>query len=151
MSANIFKESLNLLETELSQSISRSKYGTLLIGTVKGDLHDIGKNIVATVLSCHGFDVMDLGVDVPSGEFVKAMKENEIRIVGLSCLLTTAFDSMKKIVDEIEKADLRNNLSIIIGGAPVTQAVCNYVKADAFCTNANEAVETAKRAIGGLK
>ena len=111
----------------------------------------IGKNIVTTVLSCHGFDVMDLGVDVASGQFVKAIEENAIRIVGLSCLLTTAFDSMKQTIDEIQSAGLRENLSIMIGGAPVTQTVCDHVGADAFCTNANEAVEKAKRLIGGAK
>ena len=151
MSANIFKQALKLIESELNQSVNKSKYGIFLIGTVKGDLHDIGKNIVSTVLSCHGFDVMDLGVDVPGCQFVEAIQENEIKIVGLSCLLTTAFGSMKEIIDEIETAGLRNDLSIIIGGAPVTQSVCDFVKADAICTNANQAVETAKKVIGGLK
>ena len=151
MSANLFKEALDLLETDLSQASSRSKHGMFLMGTVKGDLHDIGKNIVTTVLSCHGFDVMDLGVDVASGQFVKAIEENAIRIVGLSCLLTTAFDSMKQTIDEIQSAGLRENLSIMIGGAPVTQTVCDHVGADAFCTNANEAVEKAKKLIGGAK
>ncbi len=149
MSANIFKQAIGDLEELLEKAPDPNEQGTFVIGTVAGDIHDIGKNIVATVLSCHGFKVIDLGEDVTAEKFVEAVKQHNPQILGLSCLLTTAFDSMKSTVQALEAAELRDGLSVLIGGAPCTEQVCAYVGADAVCVNAHLAVETAKRMIGG--
>ena len=151
MSAEIFKRALHILDDVLTETVERAEYGKFVIGTAEEDIHDIGKNIVSTVLGCHGFEVIDLGVNVPPTSFVQAVKEHRPGLVGLSCLLTTAFDSMKRTVQAIEDAGLREGMGILIGGAPVTQLTCDYVGADAFCLNANRAVETAKEMCGGHK
>lgn len=151
MSAVVFQKAAELLSEKLSVSSSKAEYGTFVIGTVKDDIHDIGKNIAATLLGCRGFNVVDLGVDVPAEAFIEAIKEHKPGVVGLSCLLTTAFDSMKNIVDAIEKAGLRSGLSILIGGATIDSNTCKYVGADAFCLNANDAVKTAQKMSGGAK
>ena len=145
LSAKIFKQAIQIFEDALVRAPVEAEHGIFIIGTVAGDIHDIGKNIVATILGCQGFKVVDLGVNVPADKFIEAINEYKPRSVGLSCLLTTAFDSMKATVEAIEKAGLRKGLSILIGGAPVTQATRDYVGADAFCLNAYEAVETARR------
>jgi methanogenic corrinoid protein MtbC1 len=151
MSAVVFQKAAELLSEKLSVSSNKAEYGTFVIGTVKDDIHDIGKNIAATLLGCRGFNVVDLGVDVPADQFIEAIKEHKPAIVGLSCLLTTAFDSMKNIVDAIEEAGLRAGLSILIGGATIDANTANYVGADAFCLNANDAVITAQKMSGGAK
>jgi dimethylamine corrinoid protein len=151
MSATVFQKAAELLSDKLAASSSQAEHGTFVIGTVKDDIHDIGKNIVATLLACRGFNVVDLGVDVPAEAFIEAIKEHKPGVVGLSCLLTTAFDSMKNIVKAIEKAGLRSNLSILIGGATIDSNTSKYVGADAFCLNANQAVITAQKMSGGAK
>ena len=122
-----------------------SYIGTFVLGTIYGDIHDIGKNIVATVLKCNGFNVIDLGVDVPIEKFIEAIKEYKPSIVGFSCLLTTAFDNIKTAIAALEEAGLRNGVKILIGGGPVDQSVCDYVKADAVCRSAQEAIVVAKK------
>ena len=117
MSATVFKMASEKLNTVLTQDAADAEFGTFVIGTVKDDIHDIGKDIVATLLACQGFNVVDLGVDVPAEKFVEAIKAHKPKVVGLSCLLTTAFESMKNTVDAIEQAGLRNGLPVIIGGA----------------------------------
>jgi methanogenic corrinoid protein MtbC1 len=151
MSAEIFKRAMDILGDSLSVIAEGEARGTFVIGTVAGDIHDIGKNLVATILGCHGFEVIDLGVDVAAGDFVRAAREHRPELVGLSCLLTTAFDSMRTTIRAIEEAGLRQGLGILIGGGPVTQATCDYVGADGFCLNANEAVAMAERMCGGPK
>ena len=151
MSAVVFQKAAAILSEKLAASSSKAEHGTFVIGTVKDDIHDIGKNIVATLLACRGFNVVDLGVDVPAEAFIEAIKAHKPGVVGLSCLLTTAFDSMKDIVDAIEKAGLRSGLSIIIGGATIDATTSKYVGADAFCLNANDAVLTAQKMSGGAK
>lgn len=151
MSATVFQKAAELLNEKLSASCSQPEYGTFVIGTVKDDIHDIGKNIVATLLACRGFNVVDLGVDVPAEAFIEAIKKNKPAVVGLSCLLTTAFDSMKNIINAIEKAGLRSGRSILIGGATIDSNTSKYVGADAFCLNANQAVITAQKMSGGAK
>lgn len=149
MSAAVFKKVSEKLNAVMTVDAADAKYGTFVIGTVKDDIHDIGKDIVATLLACQGFNVVDLGVDVPAEKFVEAIKTHQPKIVGLSCLLTTAFDSLKNTIDAIEKAGLRDGLPILIGGATLTEETCKHVGADDFCLNANDAVITAKKISGG--
>ncbi|MBW2617610.1 MAG: cobalamin-dependent protein [Deltaproteobacteria bacterium] len=149
MSAELFKQAIGLLDEELNQAGTSASHGSFLIGTAAGDIHDIGKNIVATVLGCNGFSIIDLGVDVRPEAFVEAVKEYKPSLIGLSCLLTTAFDSMKKTIEAIEAAGLREGRPILIGGAPCNETTRTYVGADSVCLNAHEAVETAKRLAGG--
>lgn len=151
MSAEIFKQASAALDLEVKLSSGEAERGRFLIGTVFGDIHDIGKNIVATILSLNGFEVIDLGVNVTAANFVQAAREHRPSLVGLSCLLTTAFESMKETVAALKVASLRPGLPVIIGGAPVDQKTCDYVGADAFCLNAHQAVETAWRLAGGSR
>ncbi|TWH56578.1 methanogenic corrinoid protein MtbC1 [Desulfitobacterium sp. LBE] len=143
MSAEIFNEAISALG-DLSGT-EQSHLGNFVLGTIYGDIHDIGKNIVSTVLKCNGFNVIDLGVDVPTEKFIEGIKEYKPKVIGFSCLLTTAFDNIKAAIEEIEKAGLRSELRILIGGGPVDQSVCDYVKADAVCRSAQEAVEVAQK------
>ncbi|MEM0002167.1 MAG: cobalamin-dependent protein [Desulfurococcaceae archaeon] len=119
---------------------ARKVIGKLVIGTVEGDVHDIGKNIVISMAEAVGFEVIDLGVDVPPSKFVEAIKQYQPDIVGMSGLLTVAIDSMKRTVDEITKAGLRKDVKIIIGGGRVDQYACEYVGADAWTTDAAEGI-----------
>jgi methanogenic corrinoid protein MtbC1 len=144
LSSKIFKEAMDLLG-ERFEDQSLCKYGTFVIGTVFGDIHDIGKNIVTNILRCNGFKVIDLGVNVPTKRFVAAIEEHKPDILGISCLLTTGFENMKATVEAIEDAGLRSDLKILIGGGPVNQTTCSYVGADGFSKNAQEAVELSKK------
>jgi methanogenic corrinoid protein MtbC1 len=119
--------------------------GTVVIGTVQGDLHDIGKNIVTFMLEINGFKVIDLGIDVPVAKFIESIQSHKPQVVGLSGFLTLAFDAMKKTVEAIKEAGLRNDIKIMIGGGQVDEAVKNYTGADAFGLNAMEAVSLCKR------
>jgi len=119
--------------------------GTVLIGTVQGDLHDIGKNIVTFMLEINGYKVVDLGIDVPVANFVESIKEHKPQVVGLSGFLTLAFDAMKNTVEAIREAGLRENIKIMIGGGQVDETVKNYTGADAFGLNAMDAVSLCKQ------
>jgi methanogenic corrinoid protein MtbC1 len=123
----------------------RKSAGTVIIGTVQGDLHDIGKNIVTFMLEINGYKVIDLGIDVPVANFIESIKEHKPQVVGLSGFLTLAFDAMKQTVEAMTEAGLRNNVKIMIGGGQVDEAVKNYTGADAFGLNAMEAVSLCKR------
>lgn len=112
----------------------------MILCTVKDDLHDIGKNIVRSMLEAGGFEVMDLGIDVPPEKIVSAARENNIRIVGLSGVLTLAIDSMKSTVEAFEAAGMRENTKIIIGGAPINENACTHVGADAWAINPQDTV-----------
>ena len=120
----------------------------MLIGTVAGDLHDIGKNIVTFMLDVNNFDVKDIGIDVPKEEFLDAIREFRPQVVGLSGFLTLAFDSMKETVDAIEGAGLRDEVKIMIGGGQVDEMIRKHTGADAFGLNAMEAVEQCKEWTG---
>jgi methanogenic corrinoid protein MtbC1 len=124
------------------------KLAKVLIGTVHGDLHDIGKNIVTFMLDINGFEVKDIGIDVPVKDFVDAINEFRPDVVGLSGFLTLAFDSMKETIAAIQDAGLRDKLKIMIGGGQVDEAVRNYTGADAFGTNAIDAVSLCKNWMG---
>lgn len=113
--------------------------GKILLGTVQGDLHDIGKNLVGIMLEAAGFEIIDIGTNVPAGSFVESAKENHVEIVGLSSLLTTTMNEMKIVIEEFKSSGL--NSKIIVGGAPVTQEFADKIGADAYAINAGEAVE----------
>ena len=124
------------------------KLAKVLIGTVHGDLHDIGKNIVTFMLDINGFEVKDIGIDVPVKNFIDAINEFHPDVVGLSGFLTLAFDSMKETIQAIQDAGLRDKLKIMIGGGQVDETVLNYTGADAFGTNAVDAVSLCKNWMG---
>lgn len=116
------------------------KVGTIVLGTVEGDLHDIGKNIFGGMADAAGFEIIDLGIDVSASAFVEKVREVKPQIVGLSGVLTLSLDSMKKVVDGLEGAGLRDSVKVIIGGNPVTEAASQYVGSDAFTINAAEGI-----------
>ena len=121
--------------------------GTVVIGTVAGDLHDIGKNLVVMMLEGAGFQVIDLGVDVSAETFVQAIREHSPQLLGMSALLTTTMMSMKSTIEAIEKAGLRDRITVMVGGAPVTQRFADDIGADVFGQDANAAVRKAKAAL----
>ena len=122
--------------------------GKYLIGTVKGDLHDIGKNLVASMLEGGGFQVIDLGVDVPCDKFVDAVKEKDGTILALSALLTTTMIQMKNVIKALESAGLRKRTKVMIGGAPITQQYADEIGADGYSDNASGAVHLARKLLG---
>ncbi len=147
MSAEVFTNAAKLLDAALTDGYQAGKSaGVIVLGTVKDDIHDIGKNIVATILNCNGFKVIDLGVDVPISSFVEAVKVHKPLIVGMCCLLTTAFDTMKETVAAVKAAD--GKAKILVGGGPVDESVAKYCGADGYCKSAYEAVAMAKKTAG---
>jgi methanogenic corrinoid protein MtbC1 len=145
--ADIFKKAGAPLQEELKGATQKS-YGTLVLGTVKNDIHDFGKDIVATVMSSNGIRVIDLGVNVEHEAFVEAIRESGATLVGMSCLLTTVFDDMKAAIKAITDAGLRDQVTILIGGGPVDEATKDYVGADHYCKTAQDGVSAAKRVLG---
>ncbi|MCQ2552508.1 MAG: corrinoid protein [Clostridia bacterium] len=122
-----------------------AKYGTFIIGTVAGDLHDIGKNLVAIMVEAAGFEVVDLGIDVPAEKFVEAIKAHpDCKVVGVSALLTTTMESMRNTVKTIIDAGLQSQVKIMVGGAPITQAFADEIGADAYTTDAASAASKAR-------
>ncbi|ATW25224.1 cobalamin B12-binding domain-containing protein [Candidatus Formimonas warabiya] len=147
MAADIFKNATALLQEKL-QTVSKETIGTIVLGTVAGDIHDIGKDIVSLVFASNGFQVIDLGVDVPIPRFVEAVRTHQPDFVGISCLLTTCFDKMRATIAALEEEGLRSSVKVLIGGGPVEQATCDYVKADALCKDAPSGVKIAKQVLG---
>ena len=143
MAAQAMSISVEILKPLLAEGESASA-GKVIIGTVKGDLHDIGKNLVVMMMESAGFEVIDLGVDVDPAKFVEAIRENKPSIVGLSALLTTTMPMMKKSIESIEESGLRDSLKIIVGGAPVNQAFADEVGADGYAPDAGSASKMAK-------
>ena len=148
-SAEIVKQITEMVKPKLTKAAEVKHLGRFVIGTVAGDIHDIGKDIVAFMLDVNGFDVYDLGVDVPAKEFVEKIKEVKPEIVGLSGFLTLAFDSIKETVEAIKAAGLRDKVKIMIGGGQIDEAVRNYTGADAYRPDAMAAVSLAKEWVGG--
>jgi methanogenic corrinoid protein MtbC1 len=147
-SGEILKNINELVKPKLVSEGGAKRGGKVVIGTVAGDIHDIGKDIVAFMLDVSGFDVLDLGVDVPADKFVSTIKDSGAPIVGLSGFLTLAYDSMKQTVDAIKTAGLRDKTKIMIGGGQITDEVVNYTGADAFGKDAVEGVSIAKKWAG---
>ena len=131
------------------EKTSEKTLGKVVIGTVRGDLHDIGKNIVISMLSSAGFKTIDLGIDVPVERFIEAIRREEPDILAMSCLLTSAMEEVKKVIEEVKKAGLRGKVKILIGGRPVTSEFAEEVGADSSSRNAVEAVKIAKALVGG--
>jgi methylmalonyl-CoA mutase cobalamin-binding domain/chain len=129
-SAEILKTVMNRLNPLLEGTPKRDSIGKVVIGTVKGDIHDIGKNIVSTLLRGSGFEVVDLGVDVSSEKFIEAIKESGAKVLGMSALLSTTYPEMKNVVNAINEGGLREHVKIIIGGAPVNEQVRQFTGAD---------------------
>ena len=144
VAARALKASQALLTPLLAGSPSASA-GRVALGTVKGDMHDIGKNLVAALLQGGGFDVIDLGTDVPPERFIASVAENRADIIGLSALLTTTMLQMKSTVQALEDAGVRGSVKVIVGGAPVTQRFADEIGADGYADNAAAAVVLARR------
>ncbi len=146
IAARAMKTSLELLTPHLVEAGVEPK-GRVIIGTVQGDLHDIGKNLVASMLEGGGFKVVDLGVDVPPEKFVEAVQEGDETIVALSALLTTTMTMMKTVVEALEQAGIRGKTKVIIGGAPITQSYADEIGADGYSDNASAAVALARKLV----
>lgn len=146
IAARAMKTSLELITPQLVAS-GAQPMGRVVIGTVQGDLHDIGKNLVASMLEGGGFQVIDLGVDVPAEKFVEAAKEKEGTILALSALLTTTMTMMKTVIEALDKAGVRSKVKVMVGGAPITQQYADEIGADGFSDNASAAVAVARKLV----
>jgi 5-methyltetrahydrofolate--homocysteine methyltransferase len=147
IAARAMQTGMAILKPYLQQT-DRKSSGKVVIGTVKGDLHDIGKNLVSLMLEGAGYEIVDLGVDVPAEEFVKQVTNIKPDIVGMSALLTTTMPSMKTTIDALTAAGLRNHIKVIIGGAPVTEAYAHQIEADGFSPDASRAVHVVNELLG---
>jgi len=151
LAGEMLKQISEMLKPKLKDkttSVTSESLGKVLIGTVKGDIHDIGKDIVTFMLQVNGFNVLDLGIDVPPSKFVDAIKDFQPQVVGMSCLLTLAFESMKATIEVIENAGLREGVKIMVGGGQVSEMVRDYANADAHGEDAVSAVRLAKNWVG---
>ncbi len=146
-SAKTMQECTKLLEPFFQEGDVISK-GKVLIGTVKGDLHDIGKNLVSMMMEGAGFTIIDLGVDVPSAKFAQKAQEVEPDIVAMSALLSTTMPAMLETIEALQKAGLRDKVKVMIGGAPVTERYAQKIKADSYASDAGSAVSKAKNLLG---
>jgi len=145
--ADAMKAALDILEPMLVGDQKRDVVGRVVLGTVEGDLHEIGKTLVATMLTANGFQVTDIGVDKSAGEFIAAIKENDADIVGASALLTTTMLQQKKLIEALKEAGLRNKVKVMVGGAPVTESFAKEIGADGYAEDAISAVDMAYRLI----
>lgn len=146
VAARAMKASLDLLRPLLAAQGAKP-VGKVVIGTVKGDLHDIGKGLVASMLEGAGFEVVDLGVDVPAQKFLDEAKKHQAHIIAMSALLTTTMMSMKTVIEELKKAQVREQFKVIIGGAAVTQQFADSIGADGYAANANAGVVLARKLV----
>lgn len=146
-SARAMQGSMDIIRPLLAET-GEEMAGKVLLGTVKGDLHDIGKNLVGMMCEGAGFDVKDLGKDVEPEAFVEAIKDFDPHVIGMSALLTTTMRAMEHTIKAIEEAGLRDKVKVIIGGAPVTQTFADQIGADGYASNAASAAELAKKFIG---
>jgi methylmalonyl-CoA mutase cobalamin-binding domain/chain len=145
MAGEILKKVMQMIKSKLKENVNQRAQGKIVIGTVEGDIHDIGKNIVISIFEANGFEIIDLGVDVAPENFLIAIKDHKPQILGMSALLTPAFEAMKMTVEAIKSEGLRDKIKIIIGGGTVDENVKNYVGADAYCLDPFYAVKLAKK------
>jgi len=143
VAAKAMHTGMDVLRPLLSE-IDTAALGSFVIGTVKGDLHDIGKNLVAMMLTGAGMEVIDLGIDAPADKFAEAIREHQPQIVGMSALLTTTMDEMKTTIQVLEEAGLRDKVKVMVGGAPVTQGFAEKIGADGYAHDAVSAVDLAR-------
>lgn len=148
MSGEMFKKAMSYLEPLLGNVEQGPSKGIVVIGTVKDDIHDIGKNIVVTLLKGTGYEVVDLGVDVDAEEFVNAVKETEAKVLGLSALLNLTYPRMKEVVEALEEAGIRDKVTVIIGGAPCNEEVRQAVGADQYANDAGKGVRICQEVYG---
>jgi 5-methyltetrahydrofolate--homocysteine methyltransferase len=146
MAARAMKSALEVLQPLLAKS-GLPTLGRVVIGTVQGDMHDIGKNVVATFLGGSGFEVYDLGLNVSAQQFVNAVREKKADILGLSALLTTTMPTMGQTIKDLEKAGLRSRVKVIVGGAPVTAEFARFIGADAHARDGGEAIPVCKKLV----
>ena len=144
IAARAMKSGMELIRPLLAES-GIEPVGTVAIGTVKGDLHDIGKNLVMMMLEGTGFEIIDLGIDVAVDQFISAIETDGAQIIAMSALLTTTMPTMKTVIDEIEEAGLREHVKIMIGGAPITQGYADEIGADGYARDAASGVDVAKQ------
>ncbi len=149
MGGEIMKRIADELKPRIKGEGTAANRGIVVLGTVAGDIHDIGKDVVVLMLDVNGYEVHDLGIDVPIEKFVDAIKELKPQVVGLSGLLTLAFDSMKATIDGIAAAGLRDQVKIMIGGSPVDEQICSYTGADGWGRDAAAALRMAAEWTGG--
>ena len=143
MSANAMKAGMAILKPLLAET-GAPKVGKMVIGTVKGDIHDIGKNLVCMMMEGAGFEVVDLGINNSVDNYLKAIEEHQPEILGMSALLTTTMPYMKVVIDTLKEKGIRNDYVVLVGGAPLNEAFAQSIGADAYCRDAAMAVETAK-------
>jgi len=149
MGAEIMKRAVEIVKPELEKRREeRRKLGKIMLATVEGDVHDIGKNLVALMLWINGFEIIDLGVDIPAKEIVEKIRELKPDVLGLSALLTTTLLEQKRVIEELEKSGLRKNVKIIVGGAPVTEEWAKKIGADSYASDAVKAVDKVKELLG---
>tara|TARA_Y100001934_G_scaffold281186_1_gene390083 strand:+ start:4238 stop:4945 length:708 start_codon:yes stop_codon:yes gene_type:complete len=144
MAANAMKGGMSILRPLLAET-GASVIGKMVIGTVKGDIHDIGKNLVGMMMEGAGFEVIDLGINNPVESYIEALEEHQPNILGMSALLTTTMPYMKVVIEELENRGMREEYVVLVGGAPLNEAFGDAIGADAYCRDAAVAVETAKQ------
>jgi methanogenic corrinoid protein MtbC1 len=149
LAGEMLNQIMEIVKPELAESAAEERLGKVVIGTVEGDIHDIGKDIVSFMLDVNGFEVLDLGVDVPAQKFTEAIKDFQPQVVGLSGFLTLTYDVMKDTIEAIKAAGLRDGVKIMIGGGQMDDQVRVHTGADAYGENAMAAVKLAKDWIGG--
>ncbi|MDP6595278.1 MAG: corrinoid protein [Candidatus Poribacteria bacterium] len=147
IAARAMKAGMELVRPLLTES-GIDPVGTVAIGTVKGDLHDIGKNLVQMMLEGAGFEIVDLGIDVSADQFISAVRTDGAQIIAMSALLTTTMPTMKTVIDEVEESGLRDQVKVMIGGAPVTQEYADEIGADGYARDAASGVDIAKQLVG---
>lgn len=143
MAANSMKQGMNVLRPLLAET-GAPKIGKMVIGTVKGDIHDIGKNLVSMMMEGAGFEVIDIGINNPVENYLEAIEKHQPDILGMSALLTTTMPYMKVVIDTMVEKGIRNDYVVLVGGAPLNEAFAENIGADAYCRDAAVAVETAK-------
>ena len=146
MAAKAMKAGMEVLRPLLAET-GAPKMGTMVIGTVKGDIHDIGKNLVAMMMEGAGFEVINIGINNSVEKFIEAINEHDADIVGMSALLTTTMPYMRVVINELKEKALRDDIIVLVGGAPLNEAFAEDIEADAYCRDAAVAVETAKKLI----
>ena len=149
VAARAMKEGMELLRPLIFEGNIRNA-GTVVLGTVTGDLHDIGKNLVGMMLEGAGFDIIDVGIDVPAEKFIETAKEHNAPIIGLSCLLTTTMPALQDVIESVNSSQLNRKVKVMIGGAPITQGYADEIGADGYASDAAYAVDVARELMHSL-
>jgi dimethylamine corrinoid protein len=148
MAAEAMQAGVDVLKEEMGESTSTGKLGVIVNGTVEGDVHDIGKSIVSTMLQAAGFEVHDIGRDAPIRNFIDKAREVNANMIGISALMTTTLQGQKEVIEALEEAGMRDNIKVMVGGAPATNAWAHKIGADCYAENATEAVNKARELLG---